>query len=99
MFIWVALSRSTSQIEGAGMIRTLEYFRHHNYPNFSIYRFSFISGTGSILGGDAEKYFMINLPMGALMLQDFPCQRWYALSVLFKIFTCLVRFEIAFPKS
>lgn len=80
MFVWVVLSGSTSQIEGAGIIQTCTVV---TYPNFSRYRFSFIVGTGSILGGDAEKYFMINLLMGALMLQDFPCQRWYAFSVLF----------------
>lgn len=98
MFIWVDLSRSTSQIEGEG-IQTKDYFRHRKYPNFSLFRISFIAGTGSILGGDAEKSFMINLLMGALMLQDFPCQRWCTLSVLFKIITCSARFQITFQKS
>lgn len=47
----------------------------HYCPNFSLFRFSLFAETGSILGGDAEKYFMMNLLMGALMLKDFPCQR------------------------
>jgi len=36
---------------------------------------SYAAGTGSILGGDAENYFMTKLLMGVFMLQGFPCQR------------------------
>lgn len=45
------------------------------YINFSLVIFSYIAQTGSILGGGAERYFMINLLMGAYMLQDLLCQR------------------------
>ena len=55
------------------------YFINENFAMMTIlispYLILFIAGSGSILGGVAEKYFIIDLLMGVLMLQDLPCQR------------------------
>ena len=73
-----------SQIKGAG--KFLFTGSHHCSDLLILFVFSYdelifltlgsvFARTGSILGGDAERYFMINLLMEKHMSKELPCLR------------------------